>query len=87
MKRIYCIVFILISAVLSSQKLFITKSVNDNSNVTAYFSKINTTDGSIMNDFQIINNEPTNYSIRGPVFDIHSNSIYSYSVFMLKKVY
>jgi len=79
MKKIYCIVFILISAVLSSQKLFITKSVNDNSNVTAYFSKINTTDGSIMDDFQIINNEPTNYSIRGPVFDIQSNSIYSYS--------
>ena len=78
MKKLYCIGMILFAAMTYSQKLFITKSVTENSTLSSYFSRINTTDGSIINNTEINTNEPTPVTPVGAIFDSQSNTIYAF---------
>jgi len=78
MKKLYCIGLILMTVMTYSQKLFITKSVTENESSSGYFSRINTTDGSIIDNTEINTNEPTPVTPVGAIFDSQSNSIYAF---------
>lgn len=78
MKKLYCVGLILITIMTYGQKLFITKSVTENATVSSYFSGINTTDGSIINNTQINTNASVTVTPVGAIYDSQSNTIYAF---------
>jgi hypothetical protein len=77
MKKLYCIGMILFAVMTYSQKLFIMKYVNENSNISSYFSKVNTTNGSIISESEINGNEPPTFIPGCPTYDSQSDVIYA----------
>lgn len=76
MTKKYYFIILLFSVIASSQNLLVMRTVNENSNITNYYSQINSTNGSIINEYEL--NTNNSGTPNGPVYDSRNNTIYSF---------